>query len=113
MGFHHHHRAEGFGVRARRRGVGIDAADCWSLRQFQGFGKLCAWFCRRLRDVDMRLQTSLSRRRSSIIAHPQYTIYASTRSGYEHCGIHAPREVTKLEELVPRVCELGNGWGSE
>ena len=71
---HHHHRAEGFDVRGRQRGVGIDAADCWSLRQFQGFGKLYAWFCRRLTDADMRLQTSLSRRRSSITVHPQSTV---------------------------------------
>ena len=64
-------------------GVGIDAADCWSLGRFQGFDKLCAWFCRRLRDVDMRLQTSLSRRRSSISVHLQSTACASTRSGYK------------------------------
>ena len=106
---HHHHRAEGFGVPARRRGVGIDAADCWSLRQFQGFGKLCAWLCRRLRDVNMRLQTSLSRRRSSIIVHPQSTVCASARSGHKRYSIHAPREVTKLEDLVPRVSRSG-GW---
>ena len=67
----------------------------------------------RLTDADMRLQTSLSRRRSSITVHPQSTVFASVRSGCERCSIHAPREVTKLEELVPRVCELGNGWGSE
>ena len=105
----HHHRAEGFGVRARRRGVGVDAADYWSLGRFQGFGRLYAWFCRRLRDVDMRLQTSLSRRRSPITVHLQSTVCASARSGYERYDIHAPREVNKLEELVPRVCELG-GW---
>ena len=110
---HHHHRAEGFRVRARLRGVGIDAMDYWSLGRFRGFGKLYAWFCRRLTDADMRLQTSLSRRRSSITVHPQFTVCASVRSGYERCGIHPPKEVTKLEELVPRVCELGDGWGSE
>ena len=105
----HHHRAEGFGGRASWHGVGVDAADYWTLGRFQGFGKLCAWLCGRLRDVDMRLQTSLSKRRSSITVHPQSIVCASTRSGYERCGIHAPREVTKLEELVPRVCEFG-GW---
>ena len=104
---HHHHRAEGFGGRASWHGVGVDAADYWSLGRIQGFGKLCAWLCRRLRDVNMTLQTSLSRRRSSITVHPQSTVCASARSGYER--IHAPKEVTKLEELVLRVCELG-GW---
>ena len=54
---HHHHRAEGFRVRARLRGVGIDAMDYWSLERFRGFGKPYAWFCRRLTDADMRLQT--------------------------------------------------------
>ena len=103
----HHHTAEGFGGRASWHGVGVDAADYWSLGRIQGFGKLCPWLCRRLRDVNMRLQTSLSRRRSSITVHPQSTVCASARSRYEH--IHAPKEVTELEELVPRVCELG-GW---
>ena len=30
---------------------------------------------------------------------------------YERCGIHAPREVTKLEELVPRVLRIGGMEG--
>ena len=80
---HHHHRAEGFRVPARRRGVGIDAMDYWSLGRFRGFGKLYAWFCRRLTDADMRLQTSLSMRRSPITVDLQSTACASTRSGYE------------------------------
>ena len=80
---HHHHRAEGFGGRASWHGVGVDAADYWSLGRFQGFGRLYAWFCRRLTDADMRLQTSLSRRRSSITVHPQSTVCASTRRGCE------------------------------
>ena len=108
---HHHHRAEGFGVRARRCGVGIDAMDYWSLGRFRGFGKLYAWFCRRLTDADMRLQTSLSRRRSPITVHLQSTVCASARSGYERCGIHTLREVDKLEELVPRVLRIGGTEG--
>ena len=94
--------------------MGIDAADCWSLGRFQGFDKLCAWFCRRLRNVDMRIQTSLSRRRSSITVHPQSTVCASARSRSECYNIHAPKEVNKLEELVPRVLRSGgDGGGSE
>ena len=76
----HHHRAEGFGGRAQP-GVGIDAADCWSLGRFQGFDKLCAWFGRRSRNVDMRLQTSWGRRRSPITVHHQSAVCASTRGG--------------------------------
>ena len=76
-----HHRAEGFGGRAPQPGVGIDAADCWSLGRFQGFDRECAWFGRRLRNVDMRLPISLSRRRSSITVHRQSTVSASTRGG--------------------------------
>ena len=106
---HHHHRAEGFRVRARRRGVGVDAADYWRLGRLQGFGKLYAWFCRRLTDADMRPQTSLSRRRSSITVHPQSTVCASARSGYERCGIHASGEVTKLEGSYRAFCEVGGG----
>ena len=103
----HHHQAEGFGGRAHQRGVGIDTADCWSLGRFQGLGKLCAWFCRRLSDVDMMLQTSLSRRSSAITVHPQSTVCASARSGCERYNIHPPREVTKLEELILRVSRSG------
>ena len=68
-----HHRAEGFSGRAPRRGVRIDAADCWSLGRFRGFGKLYAW-C-------------------------------------ERYSIDAPREVAKLEELVPRVLRSGGTEG--
>ena len=85
--------------------------DYWSLGRFQGFGKLRAWFCRRLKDADMRLQTSLIRRRSSLTVHPQSTVCASARSGYERYSIHAPREVNKLEELVPRVLRSGGTDG--
>ena len=103
----HHHRAEGFGGRAPWPGVGADAADYWSLGRFQGFGTLYACLCK----VDRcgYEATKLSRRRSSITVHPQSTVFASARSGYERCGIHALREVTKLEELVPRVLRIG-GW---
>ena len=103
----HHHQAEGFGGRAYQRGVRIDAADCWSLGRFQGLDQLCAWFCRRLSDVNMRLQTSLSRRRSAITMNPQSTVCASARSGCERYNIHAPREVTKLGGLV--LCILRSG----
>ena len=79
----HHHQTKGFGGRAPWPGVRVDATDYWSLGQIQGFGKLCAWLCRRLTDADMRLQTSLSRQRSSITVHPQSTVCASTRRGCE------------------------------
>ena len=105
----HHPRAKGFGVRARRCGVGVDAADYWSLGRIQGFGKLCAWLCRRLREVDMTLQTSLSRQRSSITVHPQSTVCASARSECKRYSIHAPREVNKLAELVLHVLRSGGG----
>ena len=82
------------------RGVGIDAVDCRSLGRFQGFRKLCVG------DVDMRLQTSLSRRRSSITVHPQSAV-ASARSGYERHSIHAPREMTNVKELILRVLRSG------
>ena len=54
----------------------------------------------------MKLQTSLSRRRSSITVHPQFAV-ASARSGYEHHSIHAPREVTNVKELILRVLRSG------
>ena len=65
----------------------------------------------RLTDVDMRLQTSLSRRRSSITVHPQSTVCASARSGCERYSIHAPREVTKLEQLILRLLRSGGTEG--
>ena len=99
-----HHQAEGFGRRAPQHGVGIDAADYWSLGRFQGLGKLCAWFCRRLSDVNMRLQTSLSRRRSAITVHPQSTVCVQVRGVATNAtALYASGEVTKVEQLVPRV----------
>ena len=57
----------------------------------------------------------VGKRRTSITVHPQSSVCASARSGYERYSIHAPREVTNVTELVLRVLRSGGtmGDGSE
>ena len=63
--------------------------------------------------MDMRLQTSLSRRRSSITVHPQFTVCASTRSGYERYSTIRSLGSDKFEDLVPRVLRSGGTEGDQ
>ena len=53
----------------------------------------------------------VGRRRTSITVHPQSSVCASARSGYERYSIHAPREVTDVKELVLRFLRSGGQWG--